>query len=87
MAQFDMTTIDGLRTACQEAERRLDQEPRVARIAGFLQEVQNATADERESEAFLHRIFEDSHHLYPVPNKMDVQAALADPEFAGSSAN
>ena len=79
MAQFDMTTIDGLRTACQEAERRLDQDPRVARIAGFLQEVQNATADERESEAFLHRIFEDT--LYPVPNKMDVQAALADPEF------
>ena len=80
MAQYDMTTIDGLRTACEKGERRLDQDPRVARIAGFLQEVQNATPDERESEAFLHRIFEDSP-LYPVPNKMDVQAALADPEF------
>ena len=83
MAQFDMTTIDGLRTACQEAERRLDQDPKVATIARFLKEVDDATADERESEAFLRRIFEESplYALSTGSKKMDVTTALSDPEF------
>jgi hypothetical protein len=53
MATFDMTTTEGLRNACEEAERRLEQIPgNVERIAKFLQEVAATSAEERQSETF-----------------------------------
>ena len=78
----DIRTEEGLREACREAERRLDESPeKVAEIVGFLQEVREATAEERESEEFHHRIWEENplygleHTLQPSPE------SLADPGF------
>ena len=51
-----MKTRERLRAACREAEQRLHGDQKVAEIAQFLQEVQDATTEERESEAFL-RLF------------------------------
>lgn len=90
MATFDLKKTEGLRGACREAERRLDESPemveKIAKIAEFLQKVQEATADERASEAFLRLIWEQNPlydfylatHLRPGPD-----AALIDPEFRG----
>ena len=83
MATFDMTTTEGLRDSCREAERRLDRDPeKVARNARFLQEVQESSAEERESEAFLRRVW-DENPLYDLDRRTDtdVTAVLADPEF------
>ena len=47
---FDMTTRDGLRAACREAERRLDRNSaKVARVARFLHDVWHASTEEREN--------------------------------------
>ena len=90
MATFDLKKTEGLRDACREAERRLDESPemveKIAKIAEFLQKVQEATADERASEAFLRLIWEHNQnplyyfHLQPslIPGR---DAALTDPEF------
>lgn len=90
MATFDLKKTEGLRGACREAERRLDESPemveKIAKIAEFLQKVQEATADERASEAFLRLIWEHNQnplyyfHLQPslIPGR---DAALTDPEF------
>ncbi|MDE0219093.1 MAG: hypothetical protein OXJ90_07470, partial [Spirochaetaceae bacterium] len=83
MAMFDMTTPEGLRNSCHEAERRLDRDPqKVASTARFLREVWDSSAEERESEAFLLRIW-DENPLYDLDRDADkdVKAALADPEF------
>ena len=90
MATFDLKKTEGLRGACREAERRLDESPemveKIAKIAEFLQKVQEATADERASEAFLRLIWEQNplydFHLQPslIPGR---DAALTDPEFRG----
>ena len=64
MATFDLRTTEGLREACREAERRLKESPelveKIEEIAGFLQEVQETTAEDRESEAFQRRIWEQN---------------------------
>ncbi len=84
MAQFDLSTREGLRNACQEAEGRIDGDGRVAKIAGFLAEVHATTGDERESERFLRRIFKESP-LYEVRKQPEIEdaleAALVDPGF------
>ena len=92
MATFDLKKTEGLRDACREAERRLDESPemveKIAKIAEFLQKVQEATAEERASEAFLRLIWEHNQnplyyfHLRPslIPGR---DAALTDPEFRG----
>ena len=80
MARFNMKTRDGLRAACREAEQRLHGDKRVAAIAQFLQNVQDATVDKRESEAFLRLIFKENP-LYSVDNSWPEKAPLADPEF------
>ncbi len=83
MAMFDMTTPEGWRNSCHEAERRLDRDPqKVASNARFLQKVWESSAEERESEAFLLRIW-DENPLYDLDGDTDkdVKAALADPEF------
>lgn len=84
MATFDLKKTEGLRGACREAERRLDESPemveKIAKIAEFLQKVQEATADERASEAFLRLIWEQSP-IYGASNALSAEAALTDPEF------
>ena len=87
MAKFDLKTTEGLRDACREAERRLDESPEmVEKIAEFLQKVQEATADERASEAFLRLIWEQNplydFHLLPHL-RPGLDAALTDPKFRG----
>ena len=54
MTIFDMTTTEGLRDACREAERRLDQEGEkkiIAEHSEFLQRVRDASPEEREGRA------------------------------------
>ena len=83
MATFDLRTTEGLREACREAERRLKESPelveKIEEIAGFLQEVQETTAEDRESEAFQRRIWEQNP-LYDLQNTYPL-SVLADPEF------
>ncbi len=85
MATFDIRSKEGLREACREAERRLNSSPelvkKIEEIAGFLQEVQKATADERESEAFQRRIWEENPLYNLVHARVPPSASLADPEF------
>ena len=81
MAAVDLTTKEGLREACREAERRLDESPelveKIAEIARFLQEVAEATAKEWESEEFHERIWEENplygleHTLQPPSESLD----------------
>ena len=85
MAKFDIRTAEGLREASREAERRLNSSPelvkKIEEIAGFLQEVQKATADERESEAFQRRIWEENPLYNLVHTRVPPSASLTDPEF------
>ena len=75
-----------LRAACEEAERHLDGSPemveKIAGIAKFLQGVQEATPEERESEAFQRRVWDDSP-LYSLSKDADrdLTEFLIDPEF------
>ena len=82
MATVDLTTKEGLREACREAERRLDESPeKVAEIARFLQEVREATAEEWESEEFHERIWEENP-LYTLDHaRVPPSESLTDPEF------
>lgn len=84
MAKFDLKTTEGLRDACREAERRLDESPKmvekIADIAEFLQKVQETPAEERASEAFQRLIWEQNP-LYGSSRTLSVEAALTDPEF------
>ena len=87
MATSDhLTTTEGLRAACEEAERHLDGSPemveKITEIAEFLQEVQEATPKKRESEAFQRRIWDDSP-LYPLEKHVDMNLTefLTDPGF------
>lgn len=88
MATFDLTiTEEELRDACREAERRLDgsreKVEKIAKMARFLQEVQGAAPEERESEEFQRRIWiEDT--LYSLDSSSNEGEPppefLADPE-------
>ena len=82
MTTFDMATTDGLRAACREAERRLDQERQtIVDHAEFLQKVRGASAEERENERFLHLIWEENPLAGLGHGDYDVSAALADEDF------
>ena len=73
---FDMTTRDGLRAACREAERRLDRKPaKVAKVARFLQEVRDASTEERETVKFMILLWVDNP-LYDVPKEMNASIAI-----------
>ena len=79
---FDMTTTDGLRDACREAERRLDQEAEtIAEHAAFLQEVRDASAEQRESERFQRLVWEENPLAGLGHGEYDVSAALVDQNF------
>ena len=84
MATFDLTKTEGLPDACREAERQLDQSPKLvektAEIAEFLQRVQETTAEERASGVFLRLIWEQSP-IYGASKTLSAEAALTDPEF------
>ena len=64
MATFDLRTPKGLRDACREADRKLAQDPqyveRVETTAKFLQELHEASGEERQSETFLRRVWDDN---------------------------
>ena len=52
MTTFDMTTADGLRDACREAERRLDeQEETIAEVVRFMERRQDEGAELPADEA------------------------------------
>ena len=83
MATFDLTTREGLRDPCGAAERKLAQNPRVETIAKFLQEVDEASDEERQSEAFQRRVWDRSplYDLEPNATDGDLTKHLADAEF------
>ena len=84
MAKFDMTFPTSLQAACLEAERRIDRDiATVLRNATFLQEVADSTARERETEAFLRRIWNENplYKLSTGSNSMDIATALTDAAF------
>jgi hypothetical protein len=77
MAQFEMKTIDGLKTACQEAERRLKQKTaEVETNARFLQRVQEASDDERATQDFMRLLWVDNS-LYRLSNERAMNASIA----------
>ena len=90
MTKFDLKTTEGLHDACREAERRLDESPKmvekIADIAEFLQKVQETPAEERASEEFQRLIWEQNP-LYDLTYnhllRPDLDAALTDQKFRG----
>ena len=86
MARFNMKTREGLRAACREAERRLHRDS-VEESARFLRDVQASSDEERISETFLRRIWEESPLGDLGQGDYDVSAALSMRAFAGSSTN
>ena len=77
MAQFEMKTIDGLKTACQEAERQLKQKTaEVETNARFLQRVQEASDDERATQDFMRLLWVDNS-LYRLSNERAMNASIA----------
>ena len=79
---FDIATTEGLRDACREAERRLDQQGEtIAEHAEFLRRVRDASAEERENERFQHLIWEENPLAGLGQGEYDVSAALADQGF------
>lgn len=88
MATYDVTTKEGLRNACEEAVRRLEQIPDdVERIAKFLQEVNEASAEDRQGETFVRRVW-DENPLFDLGNgDYDVSAAFSDSDFVEVSTN
>ena len=85
MATFDLRTPKGLRDACREAERKLAQDPqyveRVETTAKFLQELDEASGEERQSKTFLRRVWDDNPLFGLGHGDYDVSAALADSDF------
>ena len=82
MATVDVTTAEGRRNACDEAERRLEQNPGdVERIAKFLQEVSEASAEDRQSETFARRVWDENPLFDLGHGDYDVSAAFADSDF------
>ncbi len=82
MTTFDMTTADGLRDACREAERRLDEQAEtIARHAEFLQTVHGAAVEDRETERFQRLVWEENPLDNADRGDLDVSAALADGDF------
>ncbi|MCY4373394.1 MAG: hypothetical protein OXC31_06425 [Spirochaetaceae bacterium] len=77
MAAFDLKTPKGLRDACREAERRLQQDSEsVGRNAGFLQRVQEATGEERETVDFMRLLWEENL-LYELSNAKAMNVSIA----------
>ncbi len=56
---LDLKSAEGLRRACEAAAERLDGD-RARSLAAFLEEVRDATGEERSSEGFQQRIWADS---------------------------
>ena len=85
MATFDSSTPSGLRCACREAERRLVEGPeyvgRVEIAARFLREVHEASDEDRQSEVFLHRIWQDNPLGDVGHGDYDLSEALSDNGF------
>ncbi len=75
-----MKTREGLRVACREAERRLHRDS-VEESARFLRDVQASSDEERISEAFLHRIWDESPLGDVGHGDYDVSAALSNEGF------
>ncbi len=81
--RFDLKTTKGLKDACHEAERRLDQES-IARNADFLERVSKVPKVERVREEFF-RLVWDENPLAELGNgDFDVTVALGDPNFRRS---
>ena len=85
MATFDPSTPSGLRGACREAERRLVEDPeyveRVETAARFLRAVHEASDEERQSERFLHRIWDDNPLGDVGQSNYKLSKALSDDAF------
>ena len=78
MAAFDLKTPKGLRDACREAERRLQQDTEsVGRNAGFLQRVQEATGEERETVDFMRLLWGEENLLYELSNAKAMNVSIA----------
>ena len=59
MPKFDLTTEDGLRAACADAESRVDPE-RASELAAFLEEIRKTSETERATAEFQHRLWTDT---------------------------
>ena len=80
--RFDLSTDEGLGSACREAERHLDPES-IVKNAGFLEQVSTTPEAQRDSERFLHLVW-DNNPLFELgsnPPRFYVKDGLADPDF------
>ena len=77
---FNMKTNGDLRQACNEAERRLDDEEVAVNIE-YLQRIQSVHDTEIESRDFLHRIWNDNPLTGLGNGDYDVTTAIEDPMF------
>ena len=80
--RFDLKTTEGLRNACREAERQLDQES-IARSADFLEQVSSTPESERDREEFVRLVWLENPlvEIDTVGGYDDVTEAVAAPDF------
>ena len=82
MANLKMETLEGLRAACQRADRRLGQhQESIQTNARFLREVAELSEKERESEIFLRRIWDENPLGDLGHGDYDLSKALSDDGF------
>lgn len=82
MAVIKMDTQEGLRAACRQAERRLAQnQESIEANARFLREVAGSANNERQSEVFLHRIWDENPLGDVGQGDYDLSKAFSDEGF------
>ena len=85
MAETNLTTDDGLRTACAAIGRpdqwEAGRSDWIRRLAETITWVRSATEAERATEAFQERLWEHNHVAAVGQGQIPVDRALADPEF------
>ncbi len=81
MERLDLKSDAGLKSACQEAEASHAKPEWRARLKRFLEEVRSASLEERASEAFQRRLWEENPVSGAGMGTVNVERAIADEGF------
>ncbi|TQE99681.1 MAG: restriction endonuclease [Spiribacter salinus] len=91
MTETKLQSAQALREACENAEKRLKAEPGgsqwVADIAKFIDWFQNASDEERTSEEFQRKLWDENPVSAIGQGSIDISTVIDDPEFRRWSAH
>ena len=79
--KYDLRTLEGLRTACRQAESRFNDPGDLAAIEDFLRNVNRTPDLERGNVDFLHLIWDENPIAGVGAGNFDVSDALENPDF------